>query len=667
MRLRKLIKLSFVLLIGLLTLYSCDQLGELLGDEDTGEDSLYVNNFDAILQNGSIILTWDHNNDASRYDIWVADDYNGPFQSLAEVYDNTEYIHENVESNRYYYYQIRIIDYNGNYHEFSQYIQIDTYDYGGGGGGSNQDQEIYDFNNWNYYDIDSGVVQWFYILVQTDDVIQVELDDLDSGQMQNSGNINFSLYYTDKSTMYPGMENLDNTDDTNVQVTIPQGVDRLYIKVDAYTSGSFSLRLNKIVFSSESRLGSIDVNNGMGNFTPQFDMNTLDYVMNISENTSIVDFTLLYGIDYNAVVTATVDGFNVSVNSGALSVNNFSINVSKVLVISVTSSDGSSTSNYTFTITQGSNNSNLSSLVFSQGELDSLFVTADQEYILLVPYAATVVTVTPTAEDAGATITVNGTEVNSGEQSNPVSIISDYTQNGIVVEINAADGSNSKYYNIDIQREASSNFELNMPDAVSIEYDDVDKIYTVATETNLNSTLIEILPEDGTAQISIDGDLVTSAYVSLNGNFVEVSVVVIITPNSGSGTPETYTIKVTPSWTNDSPGDVTELYYGFEALAGNVFTVQWDDLINGSGTYGEDIVVTALRGDQITIITDINSVNSGYSNPLTLTAPVDGVIYLKVRALDGSNVDDFGIRVYSVDYSAWISFKASGDNTIIVR
>src|SRR6202000_1717323 len=86
----------------------------------------------------------------------------------------------------------------------------------------------------------------------------------------------------------------------------------------------------------------------------------------------------------------------------------------------VTAQDGTTQQTYTITVNRAgplSNNAALSNLVVSAGTLTPAFAAATLDYADSVPNATTSINVTPTAADAGATITVNGSAVASGTAS----------------------------------------------------------------------------------------------------------------------------------------------------------------------------------------------------------------------------------------------------------
>ena len=108
----------------------------------------------------------------------------------------------------------------------------------------------------------------------------------------------------------------------------------------------------------------------------------------------------------------------------------------------------------TVTLTVASSNADLSNLVTSPVmNLTPLFASTNFSYTATVPYATTSMTVTPTKEDLGATIKVNGTTVASGSASGTITLtnISPLT-NIITTEVTAEDGTTIKTYTLTVTR-----------------------------------------------------------------------------------------------------------------------------------------------------------------------------------------------------------------------
>ena len=96
----------------------------------------------------------------------------------------------------------------------------------------------------------------------------------------------------------------------------------------------------------------------------------------------------------------------------------------------------------------------LSALTVSPGTLTPAFDPAVDTYTVTVANSVESVTVRPTATDAGATITVNGTPVNSDSDSAPIDLGID-TPVDIEIEVTAADTTTAMTYTVTATREAA--------------------------------------------------------------------------------------------------------------------------------------------------------------------------------------------------------------------
>ena len=93
-----------------------------------------------------------------------------------------------------------------------------------------------------------------------------------------------------------------------------------------------------------------------------------------------------------------------------------------------------------------STNASLSGLALSGGTLAPTFAASTVSYTASVPNTTTNITVTPTAAQANATITVNGTTVTSGSASEPVSLV--VGPNTVTVVVTAQDQTSVNWRNL---------------------------------------------------------------------------------------------------------------------------------------------------------------------------------------------------------------------------
>jgi len=102
-------------------------------------------------------------------------------------------------------------------------------------------------------------------------------------------------------------------------------------------------------------------------------------------------------------------------------------------------------------------NADLSNLTLSAGPLDQVFQANQLRYTATVGFLAASTTVTPTTDDASATVEVNGVAVTSGTASGPISL-NEGPNNEISVIVTAEDGITKKVYTVGVTRELADEF-----------------------------------------------------------------------------------------------------------------------------------------------------------------------------------------------------------------
>ena len=102
-------------------------------------------------------------------------------------------------------------------------------------------------------------------------------------------------------------------------------------------------------------------------------------------------------------------------------------------------------------------NADLSDLSLSAGPLDQVFQANQVRYTATVGFLAASTTVTPTTDDANATVTVNGVVVISGTASGPISL-DEGPNNEISVIVTAEDGMTKKVYTVSVTRQLADEF-----------------------------------------------------------------------------------------------------------------------------------------------------------------------------------------------------------------
>ncbi|MCG8104488.1 MAG: cadherin-like beta sandwich domain-containing protein [Candidatus Thiodiazotropha endolucinida] len=124
------------------------------------------------------------------------------------------------------------------------------------------------------------------------------------------------------------------------------------------------------------------------------------------------------------------------------------------LTVIILSGCGSRSSDNNDTIVNS--DASLSALALSGLALDQLFQPTQSTYTASVGYLQTSVTVSPVAADTGATITVNGADVDSGSTSTSIALIEG--ENLINLVVTAGDGITTQSYSITLSRESAAMF-----------------------------------------------------------------------------------------------------------------------------------------------------------------------------------------------------------------
>lgn len=132
---------------------------------------------------------------------------------------------------------------------------------------------------------------------------------------------------------------------------------------------------------------------------------------------------------------------------------------SYMVVARVTDDDGLQDVDTMFVTVVLSANADLSNLVFSAGALAPAFKPAISLYTAQVAYTDSIVTVTPTAKDLEAKVTVNAKPVASGSASDPVKLVVGSNSKIFEIIVTAPDGT-QRTFTISVARDPSADASL---------------------------------------------------------------------------------------------------------------------------------------------------------------------------------------------------------------
>jgi gliding motility-associated-like protein len=322
------------------------------------------------------------------------------------------------------------------------------------------------------------------------------------------------------------------------------------------------------------------------------------------------------------------------------------------ITTAVTAQDGITVKTYTLTVTRApAASANLSALVLSTGVLSPVFTTNRLSYTASVATGVTSITLTPTAADPTAAITVNGTAVTSGSASAalPLAIGS----NTITTVVTAAGGTLVKTYTITVTRAPAANANILKiklsSGTLSPGFVQATISYTASVANAVSSITVTPTLSDVNATVKVNGTLVSSGTASgaIALNVGSNTITLIATAQDGKTT-KTYTITVT------------------RAMAGANSFYEPVSVINPENTpaIADNITVhqgISPNGDGVNDFLVIDGINSYPDNKLSIMTRNGELVYQATgydnasRAFDGHSsktgkMQQPGTYFYALDY-----------------
>jgi len=298
-----------------------------------------------------------------------------------------------------------------------------------------------------------------------------------------------------------------------------------------------------ILLSSNDLLTDLSVS--AGTLTPHFIPTAYAYADSVAYSVSSVTVTPTVN---QPSATVTVNGTAVTSGtaSGAISLK---VGANPISVV-VTAQDGS-TLTYTLTVTRGpSNDATLSNLTISSGALSPAFTSATTGYADTVLNSVGSVTVTPTVNQANATVTVNGVAVNSGSASGAIALA--VGPNTITLVVTAQDGSTKVTYTVTVTRGAPlssdatlSNLTVNQG-TLTPAFASATTAYSDSVDNTVSSVMVTPTVNQANATVTVNGVSVTSGMASgaISLDVGDNTIAVVVTAQDGTTT-DTYTVTVT--------------------------------------------------------------------------------------------------------------------------
>lgn len=336
--------------------------------------------------------------------------------------------------------------------------------------------------------------------------------------------------------------------------TIPLGVPgsttpvSIVVSESGSNSRTYTVLLNRAGLAGNNSLQSLSVS--PGTLAPTFDANLLSYTVDVANNVTSVTVTPTL---QDPAATVTIDGQPAaSGQAQPISLNGAG---SITLINIVVTAQNGIEKTYLITVSRGiSSNANLQSLTISPGTLSPPFSAGTVGYTVNVASNVASVVLTPTLQDAAATMTVNGTATNSGEaRTIPLNAAGAVPSNTFInIIVTAENQVSQKNYVVVVTRAAFGDNNLSAltvsPGSLTPSFAQNTTDYTVSVETNVDS--LDVSATKALSNAVMTGDVTAgagiptgNATISLNGPGTPTNITINVTAPNG-GTPKIYTITV---------------------------------------------------------------------------------------------------------------------------
>ncbi len=333
-----------------------------------------------------------------------------------------------------------------------------------------------------------------------------------------------------------------------------------------------------------------------------------------SNETDITHYVLYYGSNsstklsgQSAISTIAKSGSNLTY---AIPANTAIPTNATYLLVYTKNAAGEMESGVSVTITDvvASSNANLSALTLSSGTVAPAFSAAITSYTASVGIGTSSITVTPTKEQSGASITVNGSSVTSGNASS--SITMNLGTNTITVVVTAEDQTTQKTYTIVVTRGLTAQEAYMKASSTG-----ASDFFGYSTAISGDTIVVGAYNEDSNAT-GINGD-------STNNSAADSGAAYVFTRSGSTWSQQAY-LKASNTGAGDNFGNSV-------AISGDTIVV---------GAYLESSNATGVGGNQ----TDNSASNSGAAYVFTRS----GTTWSQQAYLKASNTgafDKFGNNV----------------------
>lgn len=298
-------------------------------------------------------------------------------------------------------------------------------------------------------------------------------------------------------------------------------------------------------------------------------------------------------------------------------------------------------------IAAASTDATLSNLTINQVTLSPTFASGTINYNASVAYTVTSVNITPTVNQANATVKVNGTTTTSGSaQAVSLSVGS----NSIPVVVTAQDGSTTKTYTINVTRAAAStdanlsNFTISAG-TLSPTFSSGTTSYTANVANNVTSLTVTPTTSSANSTVTVNGTTVTSGSTSgsiplaVGNNTIST----VVTAQDGSTT-KTYTLTVTRATASSTDATLSNLTINQGTLS--------PTFASGTTSYSASVAYTVtsinvtptVNQGNATVTVNGTTTTSGSAQSIPLAVGSNSISVV-VTAQDGSTTKTYTLIV----------------------
>jgi gliding motility-associated-like protein len=410
--------------------------------------------------------------------------------------------------------------------------------------------------------------------------------------------------------------------------------------------------------SSDPRLSTIVLSPYAGLVNTGTAGSTTTYTASVSGATTSLTVTPT-AIDPNT--TIKVNGATVASGSASGSLALGAEGSTTTITIIAKAQDGITTRTYSIAVTrQPSADPRLATIGMSpySGLTNTGTTGNTTTYTTSVLQSISSVTVTPTAIDPNAVITVNGTTVASGTASGSITLATGQTT--ITIISTSQDGTATRTYTITITRPSTNNAELSTialtPASLMVNTGTVGSTTSYTTSVDNATTSVTVTPTtlDPNATIKVGGIAVASGTASGSISLAvgQTTITTVVTARDGTTT-RTYSIVVTRA-----SGPLLSLHQPIQQISvtkpTDTVAIENDGIMVHQGV--------SPNGDGINDFLTIDGINQYPDNQLTIIDRNGSLLYQakgydnSSKAFDGhSSINgkllQSGTYFYSLDYS----------------